>query len=396
MRSRRSFLLGGSVAAAAALGAIGYRKTLRFPRMGFEPSPMSTEVSNQSASFKLSELIALDVKSSHFRAIAPEPRLEMAVKKGLLTVNVNNIVKEAKLVVLGPGIRNLDEEINGINRTLHIDAATDQSMTLEWRLPNEDGYKFAVIGDTGGNTELDWCLQRSKALDARFVIHLGDFNYGNGDYQRAIALFHNAPLPCYITIGNHDFNDNGLVYQHFRSQLGMFNHAFEVAGTRFVNFDTAADFLPSDGGMRGTFFEQLASQTKPDQIFFTHRPLRDPRPNDDHIVSGWNENEWLQKMIKKSGRGTLLTGHVHHSAELDINGIHQYTVGEGLGFEDILLQRPVAQLLMGVVETGEAPKFQWADLEMPWTYHQSHTHLKKLKKRDDQRLIKWYKNQISV
>ena len=146
--------------------------------------------------------------------------------------------------------------------------------------------------------------------------------------------------------------------------------------------------------MRGRQLDDLMAAPTPNQIFFTHRPLRDPRPGQDHTVGG-NELDWLHTAMKAAGGGTLLTGHVHHSAELDIDGLPQYTVGEGLGHDDILLQRQVAQMLIGTVEQGLSPSFTWAELNMPWSAHKSHTHLKKLAMRGDQRLITWYKETVT-
>ncbi len=388
MKGRRRFLIGG---AAAALGAYSYHRGLRYPRMGYEPYPMPTQWLLKGGKVTGEQLIALDTNTNtnRFRAIAPEPEVRLTLVRGQFEFTINNIAPSAEMTAAGSGIRNIEEQQNGLNRTVRIDAGAAQTLQLNWRLAETEGFRFAVIGDTGGNAELNWCLNRANELNADFLIHLGDFHYGNGDYQRAIEAFHNAPMPCFITIGNHDFNDSGLVYEQYRDQLGRFNNTFELAGTRFVNFDTAADFLPANTGMRGAMFEQLRRKPHPNQIFFTHRPLRDARPGKDH-GAGDNELDWLEHSIKAMGNGILLTGHVHHSAELDVNGIKQYTVGEGLGFEDLLLQRPVSQLLMGTIEKGQAPSFTWVDLQMPWSAHKSHTHMKKLKLRNNQRLIDWY------
>ncbi len=397
-KNRRRLMITGAI---AGLGGYAYHRVLRYPRMGFEPSPLAQlsktdfGVITYADAISLPSLKSATIEREQFRlrAIAPEPSIRVEAHKGKFQISVNNIAQNAAIEVRGDGARKIDEQQIGITRTVFIDAAESQTLDISWRLPNEDGFDFAVIGDTGGNTEMEWCLRRAKELGAQFLLHLGDFNYGNEDYQRAINYFHNAPLPCYISIGNHDFNDSGLVYQHFRQHLGRFNHHFTIAGTRFVNFDTAADFFPVHGGMRGDFFEQLQREQTTSQLFFTHRPLRDPRPGEDHNVGSVNGVSWLSEAIDLAGGGPLLTGHVHHSAELDINGIEQYSIGEGLGYEDILLQRQVAQLQIGRVERGKRPQFSWQPLNMPWSAHRSHTHIKKLKL-DADHLIDWYYNTI--
>jgi len=131
-----------------------------------------------------------------------------------------------------------------------------------------------------------------------------------------------------------------------------------------------------------------------EQVFFTHRPLKDPRPHDDHEVGGINEIDWLTDMLNSVGCKQLLTGHVHHSAELEFEGIHQYTIGEGLGFEDLVLQRPVAKIMMGRVEEGRSLAHSWVDLNMPWSEHTSPTHAFKLKKFGRLKQLEWYQSLI--
>ena len=114
------------------------------------------------------------------------------------------------------------------------------------------------------------------------------------------------------------------------------NNAFLVNGVRLVNLDTGADFFPAQSGNRGKLLNSL-SKTPNQQIAFTHRPLKDPRPHDDHEIGGINEIAWLIEALKATGGSYFLNGHVHHSAEFDIEGIRQYTVGEGLAHEDLVL-----------------------------------------------------------
>ena len=95
-------------------------------------------------------------------------------------------------------------------------------------------------------------------------------------------------------------------------------------------------------------------------------------------------------MIKAAGSSTLLTGHVHHSAELEFEGIRQFTIGEGLGHENIVLQRPVAKMMMGQVEAGKEPVYDWVDLNIPWSYLHSPTHEIKLRKDGRLRQLQWF------
>lgn len=395
MVSRRRLLIAGAL--LSATGVYAYQRGLRYPRLSFEPRALNDRLTTPQAIFELQNLIELHSPnglSQHqlsLRAIAPEANLTVHAQRGTLNFRVNNIAINAKLSIEGKGIKLVDEQIDGIDRKLKIESAVEQVLRLTWELPDEDGFDFAVMGDTGGGNELAWTLKRANELGAQFLLHLGDFNYSPGEYDDAISKFHNAPIPCYVTIGNHDFHDNGLIYESFLKQLGPMNHAFTIAGTQLVNIDTAADFFPAHAGLRGNLIKRLGEQAfDGERIFFTHRPLKDPRPHDDHEVGGINEIAWLANALKNVGGTKLLTGHVHHSAELDFEGVHQYTIGEGLGHENLILQRPVAKIMMARVEQEQPFSHSWVDLNMPWSEHTSPTHTVKLKKDRRLKQLEWY------
>lgn len=396
---RRSVLAG-----AIGLGGIALYTTqrgLRYPRITFEPRDVDSQLETPTAAFKLTDLIIVKDRTGStnttlkFRAYAPEPKLEIKVlASNNLKLNIQNISPEAKLNVLGKNIKLVDEHISGLSRELTIESNQAQTIQLDWRLDWEDGFDFALLGDTGGGDELDWSIKRAHELGAKFLLHLGDFHYTEGEYDLAITAFNTAALPCYISIGNHDFNDNGLVYQQFLDQIGPFNSWFAIAGTRFINLDTALSFFPASAGHRGGFMRQLANAQNnfTDQVIFTHRPIKDPRPNDDHHLTGIGEIEWVGKMARAVGAKTYFNGHVHHSAELDTQGLHQYTIGEGLAHEDLVLQKQVAQLLIGRVQAGKTVSYQWQDLSMPWSAHTSPTHEVKLRVDKRTKQLEWYKS----
>ncbi len=399
--SRRQLLLVGSVISG---GVLVYRQGLRYPRFGLEPQNPSTKIVSTLAELDLEDCIFTgDHEPISVRAIAPEPRLNVSFKAaGKIRLSLNNIASNAELNIEGSGFSVEDEDINGISREVCVKATGATQANLLWRLPNRDGFKFAIIGDTGGGTELDWCLSRAHKLGAQFLLHLGDFNYTDKDaspdnrddeYELAIQKFHRSPLPVYICIGNHDFNQSGLVYERFINELGPMNNAFELGGTRFINMDTGADFFPASGGNRGELARLLgASETAfDDQLLFTHKPMQDPREGKDHVIGSASEINWLREQMDLLGCNTLFNGHVHHSDEQDLQGIHQWTAGEGLGHEDLVHKRRVSKLVIGRVERGKKVVYSWQALDMPWSLHQSHTHETKLLKYQRLEQLEWYK-----
>lgn len=400
MKNRRKFLLASS---AVAGGAYINWRGLRYPRLSFEPAILSTRIPISNADLNLSHLICVDSETKLFRAIAPEPKLKVALhQRASIVLTMNNISPDAQLKITQTESTGLDvnETKTGIDRTVHITSTGTNSIELQWAMPEQEGILFAVIGDTGAGAELGWCLQRAKQLNAQFLLHLGDFNYVEGEYERAIELFSSAPLPCYISIGNHDFNDSGLVYPNFLNALGPLNHAFTFAGTRFLNIDTAADFFPAYSGQRGAFLRSLNTHIEErqlfDQICFTHRNFIDPRPGRDHTIGRSTERKWLADTLSELGVHHILTGHVHRSAELDYRKLRQYTVGEGLGFEDIVHEKQVAQLLIGRAELGKKVSYSWEPLSMPWAKHTSPKQEEKLRKEHSAQKLQWYRNQLAL
>jgi hypothetical protein len=386
--SRRKLLVGGAL--LTSLGLYSHQRGLRYPRLSFEHTAPDSVLLTADLSLTLKDCIA--VNDTTLRAIAPEPSVTINLTKGNSCFEITNIANNAILGTPNQLQGNIEEQIEGTRRQLRIESSLEQALTLQWSVPTSDGFEFAVMGDTGAGSELDWTLKRAHQLGAQFLLHLGDFNYIEGEYESAIKKFDDAKLPCYVTIGNHDFHDNGLIYDKFLQRIGPMNHAFELAGTRFINVDTAADFWPKQSGLRGELFHTLRAQAPfaGDQVLFTHRPLKDPRPHDDHEIGGIGEIDWLAAQSRELGISTVFNGHVHHSAEIDFQGLRQLTVGEGLGHENLVLQKPVAKILLAKVEPGKNLEYRWEDLNMPWSAHQSPTHLVKLTRDRRVKQLEWY------
>jgi len=391
---RRHFLIAGGL---ISIGSYVNHRALRYPRLSFEPKPLSSRHQSEASLLDLRDLIALkhsEISPIQLRAIAPEPALTVHPNRNdgrSLTIRLSNIAAKAVLRVSGESKPNVHESVEGIHRTVEINNLGTKSIDLSWALAGQE-IKFAGIGDSGGGIELDWCLQRAAALNADFILHLGDLNYGTGEYDRAIEQFNLSAIPVYVTIGNHDFNDSGLIYQQFLNQIGPQNHSFVVVGTRFVNVDTAVNLFPAYSGNRGRLIRELKASSKQfdDTVVFTHKPFVDSREGYTHDISGVGEKTWLRQSMQDIGARDLLCGHVHHSSERDYEGIRQWTAGEGLGHEDLVHQKLVSKILIGNTALGQAVEFQWQDLEMPWEMHQSHTHEEKLKDYNNLDQLEWY------
>lgn len=376
-QKRRRFLIaaGGGLAAGGALYA--YTRGVRFPLLHFAGTgPVtragtgSVEVSAQGAIFQ-----RIEGDEFRFRAFVPEPAFTV---RGNARVVVENLHPGAALEVDDPGSsgRSPTEDRDGLTRTVDLQAVAGGSR-FRWRFAGSGQYRFAAIGDTGGGTELQWALRRAAELGADFLIHLGDFYYEDGDFDRAAANLNAADIPTYGAIGNHDFSLGWrALYPRFHRVVGPSNSVFRLGGVEFVNVDTAADFIPAERGRRAQLLEQLRPVDSiaaiRERVAFTHMPLRDPVDERSHAVGRPAEARWLRDRFLGTGTRSLLAGHIHVKEEFDDQGLHTYIAGQGLGHADLIGDqpyRPFAEILLGDVEPGSAVRYQWRPLNLPFEAH---------------------------
>ena len=380
VNSDRRRFLNRTLLGTTALGALGLAYSLnrgiRYPTLGLEPRPLATEfsVSQQSINIRSSDVIQVSQQNEFdiaLRAFSAQPSLTIQSQQSQsIKLKVNNVSPDAELVS-DLDNASLKESVNGINRTLTLTLRDAQQAQLRWNLPYEHNFTFASIGDSGGDKELAWCLQRAHDLGAKFLLHLGDFNYQAGDYERSIELFHDSPIPCFISIGNHDFHDSGVIYPQFLSELGPLNHAFTVGKTRFVNIDTAASMFPYSAGKRGKLLTALATanETVSDTVSFTHRPLADPIAGSTHDIGNAGERDWLISALKRINSSTLLSGHIHIYDRFNYQGIDNIIAGQGLGHQDILTNSDYSKMVIGEVATDGKVHYHTQTLSMPMELH---------------------------
>ncbi len=369
--TRRRILQAAGLA-GASLAAYSYHRGIRFPSIAWEPPAIAKKWSLGNSDLNIEDLIASKIgkDTGVFRAFAPEPEIAIRSRSAqLINLTIRNIFPEAQLV--SSADTQIDERIDGINRFLTITTKAESEIKLHWQLPNLGSYKFAAIGDTGGGKELAWCIHRAKQLGASFLLHLGDFNYQAGDYASTISLLNDAPLPCFVSMGNHDFHDKGMVYHQFLSEIGPFNNQFSIGKTRFINIDTAANILPYAAGHRGNLMQTAIAQRDAyaDTVAFTHRPLHDPLENSTHDIGSSGERDWLVKKLTQANIKTLLSGHIHIFDRRSVFGIDNIIVGQGLGHQDLLTNSDYSKMALGVVAEDGKVSFQFPGLAMPMDMH---------------------------
>ncbi|MCH2190138.1 MAG: metallophosphoesterase [Gammaproteobacteria bacterium] len=377
--NRRNFLKLSAISTsilALTGGAYSLNRGIRFPMLGLEPSPLPNEFWSHNGNLGLSskDIIKLPESSDQllcFRAFSPEPKFEISAQmQEQLHIRVNNISPEAELVTEDKGVI-IGEQRSGINRTVTLALDPEVKTSIEWKLPFSNDFTFASIGDSGGDKELDWCIERAHQLGAKFLLHLGDFNYQAGDYERSVKSFQDSPIPCYISIGNHDFHEDGHIYPQFLNELGPLNHSFIIGKTRFVNLDTAANHFPYGAGNRGELVENLIVENKGivDTVVYTHRPLHDPQENSTHDIGSDGEHDWLVEAMGKLECKTMLAGHIHIYDRSEYMGIDHIIAGQGLGHQDILTKSDYSKMVIGRVDKTGKLSFDTEPLSMPFELH---------------------------
>ncbi len=386
--SRREFLgtlaLVGAGVGANALAMRG----MRIP-LALEPRHASHSAGHPDRGFAVHAddafPLAIHEDALAWRAFAPEPVLRI---KGDFKVTLDNVHPLAALEVSGSGIIS-EEKVAGLMRTVTGNSAKE-ALTLHWRVPFAQSYRFAAIGDTGGDRELAWALQRAQQLGAQFLLHLGDLYYQPNDHLNVARTLSRAPLPTYAAIGNHDLphSFDGKLSHWFETSVGPRNASFSLGGVQFINLDTAADTIPWSGGARGALLRQIPPLDQNpgirDIVVFTHRPITDLRqPKDqptDHSIKNWGEDAWLHRELLGRGVGALINGHIHRSLEGDDRGLRTFIAGEGLAHLDVILNsgalnwydsmdNRLAQILIGEVAPGEPVDYHWDTLDMPLQAH---------------------------
>lgn len=387
---------------AASLGFIGYScwRGFRYPPLMYVTKPHSLEYQPNHISLSLTDAILVKTGSPldrfptdlKLRAFAPEPIVRLHKHKQTVTrLVINNVHAESSVIISGAELH--DHQVSGTNHLLELrrSGKDTSDITVKFAFPWPEAYRFAAIGDTGGDKELYWCLKRMAQVGADFALHLGDFVYQEGDYPQAIEYFYTSSIPCYIAIGNHDFHHKGKIFQPYLDYLGIFSHAFQLGNTRFVNIDSANDFFPPWAGQRGQLVETLASQpTNKEQetLAFSHRPLRDYRAGEDHAINGVFEADWLHRQLLAANTSHFFAGHIHDKHELDHQGLNQVIAGQGLGHQDLLMGKNVSEFVLADISQGKKMDYSWQPLVMPAALHCNSVHLRYLKNKKQFTMLK--------
>jgi hypothetical protein len=369
---RRPLAVAGIAILAALVAALWHGVHIPPPRL--DPAPPPAEAT-AAAGFSVRAEGAYFLREEEggrlvFRAHAPEPRLHLRADRDVTAVVlVENVHAEASVEPPAVAVRTA-----AATRQLSIPLREGSGEEVSFTFPPRALYRFAAIGDSGGEVAFGVLTARALELGADFLLHLGDICYSSDAFVHVAARMRALPIPVYAAIGNHDRpggkTDCGGT---FVETFGPRNSAFTLGGVTFVNMDTASDtWLPSRG-WRGALLRQVAAQREGGGgplVLFTHRPLRDPRfeageVDEPHALNRAWEASWIRATALALGAQALLAGHVHESHEFDDEGLRSFIAGEGYAFDEAEAPSDsVPHLLLGEYAPGEAVRFRWVP-EMP-------------------------------
>ncbi|MEE9446478.1 MAG: metallophosphoesterase [Arenicellales bacterium] len=369
--------------AIIAFVVFGYFSVYRYPRLTLDPSPKAQQLTLASGTQLAFKGAYLKRKGlADFRAFTPDVQLQIhsgEQSDSEIVLQIENIHPQATLHIEGDSAQ-IQESSEGLLRKVSLKNIPPKTkVNLTWRFPEKPSYRFAAIGDTGGNKELSWGLIRAQQLGADFVLHLGDAYYDSDEIGQVGARMNQSSIPVYTANGNHDFRGpDGNSIQTFLQNVSPLNARFSLLGHCFLNVDTGAYMFPPNKGGRATLLaaEIKAQAQNPqackDYIVFTHKPILSDFiaefPQREHSLHGYDAKP-LIKQLQALKNVTIIAGHIHQDFEFKQDGLRTIVTGSGLAQADLMEGEYRAQILLGDIVADAFVKTQWARNKMPMAYH---------------------------
>ncbi|MFO8036495.1 MAG: metallophosphoesterase family protein [Anaerolineales bacterium] len=198
-------------------------------------------------------------------------------------------------------------------------------------------FRVAVYGDT--RTQVEQHREVVKSMlknEPDILLHTGDLvasgrNYADWGEQffRPLADLI-AQIPCYPTLGNHEYNGSEKMwYYDFFSLPGNEQwYAFTYGCARFVVLDSNVDFSPGSP-QRSWLMKEFKSPGYGNskwQIVLLHHPpyTSGAHPGDERPVA-----DYLVPLFEEHGVDMVFSGHNHHYERSFKGGIYYIVSGGG-------------------------------------------------------------------
>ena len=260
------------------------------------------------------------------RAWAPTPTMRVGPgDSGPLTLRVENLPARVRLDASGP----VEEERAGPTRTLRF--APRETRRLGFTAPDRE-VTFAVLGDTGDNVTFAEALRLAALKGADFLLHAGDLIYEDWQIPNIEKILATAPLPVFMSRGNHDYRNDGRIAVMRR--LAPPYYTFRMGSATFVVLDNGGDYLPTfwRRSTQYRWWTEALGEPRTGPLFVTmHKPPFDRRtgPKRAPMLDRAFAQQLMSDFVR-AGVDAVFTGHVHESHLWAQDGVPYVVSGEGM------------------------------------------------------------------
>jgi len=202
------------------------------------------------------------------------------------------------------------------------------NITFSTQEPTNE-FEFYVFGDSQGYQEGIKEIAKNALIDnPDFVFHCGDLTpFGQQNQYEAVsnalAFFH---VPVFTTIGNHDTRLGGSSL--YLDYFGPSTYSFNYGPAHFIIFNSSSGDV-SESELRW-LESDLSHSTLKWNFVFTHIPLFDPRPAQNHTLLNSTTTARLITLFKSTNVDAVFAGHIHMFNHSVIDGI-DYVITGGAG-----------------------------------------------------------------
>jgi len=210
-----------------------------------------------------------------------------------------------------------------------MSSSENRSVIISASKTDETSFKFLTIGDTQGFTPIFTdMLDHPLTTQSEFILHVGDITPSGS--KISLETFNNLSkvslIPIYTTPGNHDIkevNDTSNYEQYF----GNSEYFFNFSNILFISLNSSTGIF-SESSIQFLINILDTYPTNP-KIIFTHIPLFDPRPDENHSLLSSTQATQILSLISDKNVKAVISGHIHLFNHTIVDGTHFITSGGG-------------------------------------------------------------------
>ncbi|MHC1605570.1 MAG: metallophosphoesterase family protein [Candidatus Methanofastidiosia archaeon] len=189
-------------------------------------------------------------------------------------------------------------------------------------------FSFVVVGDNRDGPEtFAKILEEINDTKYMFCINTGDIvpSGRREQFEAFMELVGNLKIPLYISIGNHELNNNSC--ELASEFLGDLTYSFDFGNTHFIILDNSTSRVSENDYL--WMKQDIDNTDKENIILACHIPPYDPREDENHCLLGEEATNFVDFM-SQNGVDVVFAGHIHLYDERDIEGVH-YVITAGGG-----------------------------------------------------------------